>query len=557
MRPTAEQQLALDLFATGKALKIQAGAGTGKTTMLRMMAESTSRRGQYVAFNRAIVEESKGKFPRTVRCHTAHGLAMSATSSEFKERLDKSQRLPSWELAKILRVDPFRVQTYTGEERVLSANMLAGLTMRSIVKFCQSADDAPTRQHVAHVKGIDAPPGHGPRSFAANDEVAAYLEPALKRAWADLRLYDGALPFAHDHYLKMWQLSRPRIYADYILFDEAQDASPVLIDVIARQEHAQLVWVGDSQQAIYEFTGAVNALANVPADNTAYLTQSFRFGQRIADVANGLLDHLHADLRLRGTETIVSTVGPVEAPKAVLTRTNAEAVRTVLETMEAGRTAHLVGGGKEITSFAKAAQRLMIPQRVEHADLACFESWAEVQRYVDEDEQGGDLKLLVNLIDEFGVETILRALDTMVPEQVADTVVSTAHKSKGRQWPTVRLGSDFAEEPDEAELRLLYVAVTRAEHRLDIMGLPQIRAMVGYPRSEPGDMDWSQVAVTTGGGDVSAHTVDDFGGQHAAPPVAGEAHVEALRAALGGLLLGGLTPEEIESVVRATLGSFS
>jgi UvrD-like helicase C-terminal domain/AAA domain len=468
--PTPEQLVALDLFKTGQSLAIEAGAGAGKTSTLKLMAESTSRRGQYVAFNKAIVDESKSKFPATVRCNTAHSLAFGAVGKKYTGRLDSSRRMPSWELARILRIDPIWVTTYADEKKQLTPAFLAGLAMRSVTRFCQTADDRITHRHVPYVQGLDAPShmSHGPKSYAVNNEVARSLEPALIRAWKDLVMFEGALPFKHEHYLKIWQLQDPRIWADYILFDEAQDASPVLIDAVLRQEHAQVVWVGDSQQAIYEFTGAVNALQNVGAENTAYLTQSFRFGQAIADVANGPLAALNAPLRVKGFAPIRSRVEEIDSPVCVLTRTNATAVRTVLEAKTAGRQPHLVGGGGEVLSFARAAGRLMTGERVDHPELAMFESWGEVQTYVEEDEQGGDLKLMVKLIDEFTVERIIEALENTTPEYKADVVVSTAHKSKGREWDTVQLADDFADEPEEAELRLLYVAVTRAKLALDV-----------------------------------------------------------------------------------------
>jgi hypothetical protein len=185
-----------------------------------------------------------------------------------------------------------------------------------------------------------------------------------------------------------------------------------------------------------------------------------------------------AELRLTGLETIPSTVGPLENPKTILSRTNATAVRSVLDALSQGRSVHLVGGGREIVSFARAAERLMNGQRVEHPELACFESWTEVQDYVDLDEQGGDLRLMVNLVDEFGVQSIIDALDGTTPEARADLIVSTAHKAKGREWDTVQLAGDFLiggknGEPkrmpsDDAEKRLLYVAVTRARLKLDV-----------------------------------------------------------------------------------------
>jgi superfamily I DNA/RNA helicase len=273
----------------------------------------------------------------------------------------------------------------------------------------------------------------------------------------------------------LWQLSHPRINADYIMLDEAQDTNPVLLDVFWRQgEHAQLVAVGDDCQAIYEWRGAVNALAELSDMGavTTYLSQSFRFGPAVADVANDLLGRLNAQLRLTGTPTIPSVVGPITDADCHLTRTNAAAMRIVLEELGAGRRPHLVGGGAELVSFARAAAELMRGQRTYHPELACFDTWGEVQDYVAHDQQGDELRLMVGLMDEYGPERILEALDRCPREQDADVVVSTAHKSKGREWNRVVLGADFPDgelrEVSDPELRLLYVAVTRAQRELDV-----------------------------------------------------------------------------------------
>lgn len=472
MQPTAEQQKALDVFGTGSSLAIEAGAGTGKTTTLRQLAESTYRSGQYVAFNKAIVEESKAKMPPNVKCHTAHALAFRTIGKDFAHRL-KSPRVKSWQLAQMLKMDGLWVDAPQGRKQ-LAPGFLAGLTMRAVVRFCQSADLQPQPYHVPTVPGLDtADPNTGSVRGPNNRQVADYLLPFVKRAWNDFTDRRGVLPYRHDHYLKLWQLSNPRIGAEFILFDECQDANPVMLAIVENQREAQHVFVGDSQQQIYSFTGAVNALQRIRETGApvAFLTQSFRFGPEIAGLANNVLAMLGAELRLIGTDTIPSLVTDVANPNAILTRTNATAVRSVLNAQQAGTRVALVGGGEEITSFAKAAERLMNGQRVEHPDLACFETWGEVQEYVAEDAQGGELRLNVSLVDDFGVDTILEALDTTIPERTADLIVSTAHKSKGREWDRVRIADDFPDEPKgdfDEELRLLYVAVTRAKLELDI-----------------------------------------------------------------------------------------
>lgn len=153
-------------------------------------------------------------------------------------------------------------------------------------------------------------------------------------------------------------------------------------------------------------------------------------------------------------------------------------MNVVLDAQERGTQAALVGGGKEVASFARGARDLMDNGRCGHPELACFDSWDAVVEYVDHDAQGGELKLLVDLVVKYTPETLVAALSGTVSEAKADLVVSTAHKAKGREWPKVLLHSDFAtfgkptadgtpRDPSDGELRLRYVAVTRARHVLD------------------------------------------------------------------------------------------
>lgn len=478
---TPEQDNARNLFTFGDNIAVEAGAGTGKTSTLIALAESTDRSGQYVAFNRSIVNEAERKMPDNVRADTMHRLAMREVGRRYAHRL-RSARQPAAQVARQLDIGPL-VISYGRQRKVMQPSYLASLVQRAVTLFCQTADEIPGRRHVPYIDGIDLPDSAGNRTHGNNDLVRDHVADAITMAWADLRKTDGHLRFKHEHYLKLWQLSHPRIGRDFIMVDEAQDVSPVMLDVLARQTHAQLVFVGDSQQQIYEFTGAVNALAKVPASARAMLTQSFRFGPAIAGVANVVLAEIGADLRLRGSDSIRSTVAPLANPRCVLTRTNATAVNQVLASQKAGRFVHLVGGGTEVVAFAEAASKLMAGDSTWHPELACFTTWGEVQEYVEQDPQGSELALLVKLVDEYGVDTIMRALKVMVPEEAADVVVSTAHKSKGREWDTVQLADDFPDpresfeammdpELSKPELRLIYVAATRAQSVLDVSRCP-------------------------------------------------------------------------------------
>lgn len=487
--PTEEQTAALDLFRTGRPLVIEAGAGTGKTTTLEMLGRSTTEPGYYGAFNAAVAAEVHRRMPMNVEASTVHSLAMRHVGGllDARRRLE-APRMAPWTLAKRLDIDRLIV-TVGGKAKVLQAGWLAGKVMRSIRNFCQSSDPLPTAAHVPHVPGIDEATTDGRPGHRNNRELSRWLEPYVLKAWADLIDPNGKLPFTHDVYLKVFQLDGVELPVSFVLFDEAQDANPVMLGIMATQANSgrQVVYVGDSQQQIYEWRGAVNALADVEGANRTFLTQSFRFGPDLAEVANAILDRLDADLRLTGTPSIPTRVHPVAQPRAILCRSNSAAVDYVLALQREGRNPMLVGGSKEIVEFARAAAQLQSGETTWHRDLACFDSWREVQDYVDTDPQGDDLRTMVRMLDDYGPQIILDALAGLAGEDSADVVVSTAHKAKGREWESVRLAGDF-EIPGEhapGEWRLLYVAATRARLELDTVRCAPLGALLGRRYFDP------------------------------------------------------------------------
>lgn len=472
--PTPEQQKVIDAFTTDGNLVIEAGAGTGKTTTLKMLAAADpGRRGLYIAYNRAIADDARRDFPNSVKCATAHSLAFGAVGRQFKHRLN-GPRVPAWEVAKILGInEPLKL-----DDRYLSQTQVARLAMETLDWFCRSAAPAPDGWHVPRKPGLDS----------AGDMVIlrSVLVPLASKAWQDITSTEGRLRFQHDHYLKMWQLSKPRLAVDYVLLDEAQDANPVISSIVEGQAGAQRVLVGDRSQAIYGWRGAVDAMQSFAADHRLALSQSFRFGPAIAHEANKWLSVLCADLRLTGFDRINSEVDHADLPDAVLCRSNAESIAQAMKAMAAGKSAAIVGGGSEIRRLAQAAITLKAGAGTDHPELFAFRTWGEVQDYAENDPAGSDLKVFVQLIDSHGPDVVIDTVDRLVDERFAAVVVSTAHKAKGREWDTVKIASDFREpkkpiewDKDDPRLpeipredaMLAYVAVTRAKLTLDRSGL--------------------------------------------------------------------------------------
>lgn len=483
MIPNAEQESILEIAPQPglKTLVVCAGAGTGKTATLKMLEQVIPGNGQYTAFNASIVNDSKTKFKKAA-CNTTHSLAFRAVGRKYAHRLN-GERMKSYQIAQRLGITEQYI-VIEGEfkddgspkMKRLSADFLAGQVLVALRRFCQTADRCIEPKHFRFIDGIDAP-----KCYDNNNRLREYLLPFAQMWWNDILDEQGKLPFCHDDYVKIWQLgtggNRPIIPADYILLDEAQDTAEVFLDIIRQQTHALVILVGDDCQQIYAWRGAVNALSFFKGAPRRLLSQSYRFGKCIADVANTILATLDepTDLVMKGLDSIPSRVARVENPKCFLYRTNAGAVGRVMLAIKEGKRPHLIGDGAEVVAWCNAAIELQaVPCKgTRHPELCCFDNWNEVCEYSKTDE-GADMRLMVKLINQFGAEEIRDALKNMPDEDKADLVVSTAHKSKGREWDTVRLGPDFPtkNKMTDPDRRLLYVACTRAKLTLDLTECP-------------------------------------------------------------------------------------
>ena len=285
-----------------------------------------------------------------------------------------------------------------------------------------------------------------------------------------------AVPLGHDGYLKMWALSKPRIAADFLLVDEAQDTNLVVLGALREQE-SQVIYVGDRHQQIYEWRGAVNAMERVNTPLSSYLTRSFRFGPEIAEAATKILATLGENRAIEGNPEKKSYIGCMN-PNAILCRTNAQVIGNVIERQGNGQKVHIIGGIGELIRLLDGVVRLQRGEPSDVPEFFGFKSWREVVEFSSTSE-GRHLQTFVKLVDYNGEVKLQQALrNTESREEDANVVVSTAHKSKGREWDDVALSGDFAsrrfdkggrELPlDESEVRLFYVAATRGKVAVDI-----------------------------------------------------------------------------------------
>lgn len=154
MKPTDQQAAIVDAARTGEDLIVEAGAGTGKTSTLRLLAaDQPKKRGLYLAYNKAVATEAAGSFSSNMSCRTAHSLAFQSVGRKFAHRL-KAPRLRARDTAQILdRLNPAGVALGTD---YLNPAGLARIVSKTVQTFCQLADYQLNREHVPHVPGAQS-----------------------------------------------------------------------------------------------------------------------------------------------------------------------------------------------------------------------------------------------------------------------------------------------------------------------------------------------------------------------------------------------------------------
>lgn len=473
----------------GEVAKIVAFAGTGKTTTL---VRYTQLRPQIkfllVIFNKSACEYAKTIFPRNVDCKTGHGLAFGRMGFRYRSAGKFKGYGPTvFSITQTL-------QTKKGDNLFVRAKFV----LDTLNTFLASADPVPTEAHVPSFRMDES----GSRVFIEPQKRKMYTEDTIY-LWSRMQdLDDKKVPMSHDGYLKLYQLSSPRLHYTYdcILIDEAQDLTPALSDILLSQNMAKIL-VGDPHQQIYSFRGAVNSMQTVQANTIFYLTQSFRFGPEIAEIAACCLEILKNEKKktLVGNGQPCKVLGERVGQLAVLTRCNFtlfnEAVTRCCHQDTEEKIAFV--GGTDGFGFSMIMdiymlmltpeeRRKEVGREIENKMVKSFTSLGELEKYAtktQDNELLGKIKI---------VRTHHHNLPTFLPKilrktirdiRMADVVLSTAHKSKGLEFSTVHLTDDYITYiqlqqleiqimntplrlPSEDESNLLYVAVTRAKNAL-------------------------------------------------------------------------------------------
>ncbi len=525
VRLTVEQTAIVDAARGGEALAVEAGAGSGKTTTCAAVARMMGRRcGILVVYNAMAAKTTSGKLTGTgCEARTLHSIAYrSALAEPFKRGGRLNMALPARAAAEAAGLTRWLAFDARGE-CPLSPTAQGYLLKDWVGNFCHSADEALGPRHfpwgtlrdyatgwlntaTAHCAPDERPEKQRELLAKAASDFGRLLEGAAQRLWEKMS-GPGEFPSNHDIYLKLYVMSRPRAAWDYVLLDEAQDANPLALEFfkLAGEQGCQTIAVGDSHQQLYAWRGAVDAMRQIDSHRRLALTQSFRFGPAVADVANRVLALGGSAFRITGAGGPSTVSVAVDAPTAVICRTNGAAIGIALELAEEGRSPALCLERAAMLSEIDALERFESTGRSAARRYCAFRSFNELRESVEAGDMP-DVKILLKLAAEHGYDGTRAIISEMavgknqaaIDSSGRDVVCLTTHAAKGLEFRRVLLADDFGPKPNEKkgeteaawrarladaqeDLNVFYVAVTRAQDALGVGESPLARLVTGRP----------------------------------------------------------------------------
>lgn len=297
------------------------------------------------------------------------------------------------------------------------------------------------------------------------------------------------MPLMHN--VKFWRF-------DCVFVDEAQDTNVARRLVAAKmlKPGGRLIAVGDRHQAIYGFTGAdSDALDIIRASfNCASmpLTVTYRCPKKVVDFARQWVNHIEAHetapegeilsmsfedfLNAERSESSAILCRNVKPLVATAMRLISKRIPCRVEGRDIGAGLMKIVNRFKVKTIDKLEERMrahLDKQRVRFAEKKEFGKIQQLEDQID------TIQVLCDAARAGGhheIDGVRQIIDDLFADDVKNVIVlSTIHKSKGREWSDVywlnrktTLPSPYAKQSWQRvqELNLCYVAATRAQRRL-------------------------------------------------------------------------------------------
>ena len=503
MKPTQEQIEINNVVNTRNNLVVQAGAGTGKSTTLRHIAQENPENFLVLCFNSANATESNEHpdKPSNMYYSTIHSVAYKAVVDKaVREKL--APYLNYKDLPDNLFYDAGLVEAKDAkEERIVVSKLRKGV-QDTITLYCRSDSENLLQFATEYFSRLFS----ASKVIVEDEQLGSVIEKSvlltveqqtrltnLTRAyWLNLIDTSTKLNITHDVYLKLFHLRKHKITDFFdkatkrtvdiqvLCIDEAQDTNLVSKAIFDYSDLKKVI-VGDSMQQLYAWRGAGDMMDKYPHFETRKLSASFRFNNYIADLSNVVLARAKSGMRLEGysTKTEIKTT-------AILCRTNSTVLNTILTALRDNPEAKfkLNIDFKDLTSKLYHLNALWFNQVPKYPNRSLKEltTKADLIEAMELNQEIVQLCGISQTLSNFGTLTEgIKCIQNALVDNDKDATytISTIHKSKGLEWDEVIIADDFLPCKDgdydvkgmwenHEQLCLLYVAITRAKVRVTL-----------------------------------------------------------------------------------------
>jgi DNA helicase-2/ATP-dependent DNA helicase PcrA len=459
-RLTLAQRTAIE--AEDPLLCVVAGAGAGKTRVLTLRVARRVRDGSIEAdrtlvttFSRKAADELRTRLwslgVSGVQAGTFHRTALGLLREHRAQRGRPEPQLMTDRrrlLNEVAPSEPRRLRALDGEIGWAKARLIAPEDYEAAARKAKR------------------------RSGVSAEQVAdVFTRYELERSKRRLLDFDDLIVSCAD------ALAGDATFADavrwrtrHLFVDEMQDVNPAQFRLLTAllSDEPDLFVVGDPNQSVYGFNGADPTLLDrlpeiLRGTKVIRLDENHRCTPQIVAVATSVLQDGERVDSVGGEVILPSTSrvdGPV--PTVISHETEADEAAWAARQAKLSRTpgrpwssiAVLTRTNAQLTAVQAAMDAARVPCLVAGADLGPASDLRGGRRAADADEDGDD--------------DVTTNRDCVV--------LSTFHRSKGLQWPTVMvlglstglmpLANAQTQEAIDEERRLLYVALTRAEEEL-------------------------------------------------------------------------------------------
>jgi F-box protein 18 (helicase) len=475
IKPTDEQKKILE--AMGRVIKINARAGTGKTTTLRLIAENNpDQKILYLVFNRKNREEAEKVFPRNVKIRSVHAFALASLSSlgkkfDIDRNFSACKFLPDFEGER----DRQTLATFSYNFMMFFLNSRFEKLEEAIDPYCEEHLNDEQR-----------------KIFARHKNKIVEIARRLSTFWNTCEK-----PCPDDFYLKLSHLKktfhRELEKFDLILVDEGQDLSQVMVDALMHCTK-RIVLVGDTHQGIYSFRYAVDAMRLLNSDQEFDLSLSFRFGEEIAALATHFIAESKGEthFRIRGNKMQRSTISFYSdlsflkrgTRTAILSRTNMGLFKNAMH-MRAKRQSFCFERDIKVELMKTLdVYRLHCGEKEKICDelIQSFDSLAQLNKYAEQ-IQNFQLSNISQIVKQYAsefpgaiFEMIKLTKENGDQNDREAVILSTVHTAKGQEYERVIIDADIAEAINRTagknakefhdEVNVAYVCLTRVKGQL-------------------------------------------------------------------------------------------